>query len=299
MKTKNICRLFLQVWLLLFLGGVPAAAGTGSRPQWVAKGEGPLNERRTNDTYYFKVIQSVGNDLASIKQNSINALADYVGKENHIQGESVTELESSTQNGSLHDREHFRMTFRNAFSSSVFQAALVDDYWEAEHDALGRTEYHYFALYAVSSRADGQVHFDRFEVTRSYGAAPAVMSVIPGAGQLYKGQKLKGFCMLGGAVLGTAAIVLCENRRAYNETRIAEQPQFARTYSQRRDNWTTGRNVAIGATAALMLWSIIDAAATPGATRIRISPAAGLSLHPAVLPSPHGIDPAVSLALTF
>lgn len=274
-----------------------ASAGdksSGSKPQWVSKGEGILNAQRTNNTYYFKVIHTYGHDLAEAKRSGINTLADYIGKRNKITGEAVTEMESSNINGNLREQENFRVTFRNDFSTSAFEAALVDDYWE-----LVGSEYQYCALYAVSERGDGTARFDRFEVTRSYGATPAVMSVIPGAGQLYKGQKVKGFCMLGGAAVGVATIVLCENRRAYNETRIAEQPQFARTYSTRRDNWATGRNVAIGATAALMVWSIIDAAATPGATRIKVSPSTSVAFRPTALPSPDGTALGVSLAIAF
>lgn len=288
----NAKRFFYIAQLLCFsLFLLTPSVTAATRPQWVTKGEGPLNAQRTNDTYYFKVIQSFGHDLSALKQNSINTLADYIGKENQISGQAVTELESNNVDGSVSDREHFRMTFKNDFTTEVFQASLVDDYWEAD----GRGEYHYCALYAVSEKG----RQPRFEVTRSYGALPAVMSVIPGAGQLYKGQKVKGFCMIGGAVLGAGAIILCENRRAYNETRIAEQPQFARTYSTRRDNWATGRNIAIGATAALMAWSIIDAAVTPGATRIKVTPTSSFALRPAALPSSDGLAFGAALSFSF
>lgn len=290
-------RMALLACALFFLIPSTSSANSnssGTKPQWVTKGEGILNAQCTNDTYYFKVIKTYGSNLSEAKQSGINSLADYIGKRNQISGLAVTEMASSDANGNLHEQENFRMTFKNEFSTSVFEAALVDDYWE-----LVGNEYQYSALYAVSERGDGTSRFDRFEVTRSYGATPAVMSIIPGAGQLYKGQKMKGFLMLGGAAVGVAAIVLSENRRAYNETRIAEQPQFARTYSTRRDNWATSRNVVIGATAALMVWSVIDAATTPGATRIKVSPSTSVAFIPTSLYSPDGVTLGGSLSITF
>ena len=125
------------------------------------------------------------------------------------------------------------------------------------------------------------------------------MSGIPGVGQLYKGQKLKGSLMLGCAVLCASGIILCENRRAYYQTRIIEQPKFARDYSKKSNNWETGRNIAIGATAALVAWSVIDAAMAPGTTRIKISPSTSFALRPAALTTPDGVGMGASLALSF
>ena len=125
------------------------------------------------------------------------------------------------------------------------------------------------------------------------------MSVIPGAGQLYKGQRLKGSLMMGGAALGAGAIILCESRRSYYQTRIIEQPKFAREYHSKSDHWMAGRNIAIGATAALMVWSVVDAAVTPGATRVKVSPSSALSFRPAVLTTQDDFAMGATLAITF
>lgn len=289
-------QIFAILVCLLVLCQLGIFAKTNSKPQWVSKGETILNDRRSNDTYYFKVIRNIGPDLLSLRSANANALADYIGKRNHVKGLSVTELKNTQTNGGVSTSEQFNMVFRNEFSSDAFYAALVDEYWEREG---GFGDYHYYALFAVSADGNRQPVLDRFEVTRSYGAVPALMSVIPGVGQLYKGQKLKGCLMLGGAAVGVGAIVLTENRRSYYETRIAEEPKFARDHSKKRDNWETGRNIAIGATAALMVWSIIDAAVAPGVTRVRISPATSLALHPAAITTPTGTGIGASLAFNF
>ena len=297
MKQKRN-NLFMSVILLMvLLMGMHVecrAERSGSKPQWVSKGEASLNARRTNDTYYFKVIQNIGSDVQQLRHANTNALADYIGKRNQVEGMELTDLSNSTGTSGTTTRESYNMIFKNKFSTDAFYARLVDEYWESNG-----FQYTYYALYAVSANGSVKPSFDRFEVSRSYGAAPAVMSIIPGVGQLYKGQKLKGSLMLGGAAVGVGAIILCENRRSYYQTRIIEEPKFARDWSKKSNNWETGRNIAIGATAALMVWSVIDAAVTPGITRIKVSPSTSFALRPAALPTPDGVGLGASLAFTF
>ena len=268
-------------------------------PQWLEKGETYLNNQRANNTYYFKIIQNTGSDIASLRQSNANALADYIGKRNKVQGLEVIEINNTqTHGGDVSTSENYQMVFKNSFSTESFYAILIDQYWESEESTNG-SYYQYYALYAVSTSGNGQPVFDHFEVTRSYGAVPAVMSIIPGVGQLYKGQKVKGFLMMGTAVLSAAAIVYTSNRRSYYETRIEEQPKFARDYSQKRDNYTTWRNVAIGATGALVVWSVLDAALTPGATRIKVSPSSYMNIRPSAMTDSYGTGIGLSLALIF
>lgn len=300
MKASIPSNLILTFCLSFLMSATIQAAGnrSGAKPQWVSKGETTLNSQRTNQTYYFKVIQNTGPDLSTLRRGNTQSLAEYIGRRNQISGLEVTEASNSAGTSGVTTTERYQLEFKNAFSSDAFYAVLVDEYWETIATASGQS-YQYYALYAVS--ADGNVRpvFDRFEVTRSYGAAPAVLSVIPGVGQLVKGQKLKGALMLSGAAVGAGAIILCENRRAYNATRVIEQPKFARHYNQKADNCSTGRNIAVGATAALVVWSVIDAAATPGVTRIKVSPTHTFSFRPTLISSPDRIDPGVCLALQF
>lgn len=290
----------IAVWTIIMAlaFGVTESLHASPRPRWVSSGEAALNARRSNSTYYFKIVQNIGPDLATLKQNNIKALSDYIGSVNNVKGLTVTDMKNLTEAGVAHTTTDFSLMFTNEFTADVFYAALVDEYWEQE--GSGPTpDYHYYALFAVSSNGSQRPVLDRFEPSRRYGAAPAFMSVIPGVGQLYKGQRLKGCLMLGGAALGAGAIIYCENRRAYYQTRIIEQPKFAREYNSKSNNYSTARNIAIGATAALVVWSVVDAALLPGATRLKITPASSLTFRPAVLPSADDCGLGASLALTF
>ena len=299
MKTVRFNSIIAKtgVFCIMLLFGASSNAlcqnSTKYKPSWVTKGEASLNAQRSNESYYFKSIVSEGSDLQVLKSSGINALADFVGKRNQITGKAVTEMYNKSDGSSFESDETFRMVFGNDFETGVFYAILIDEYWEH----LGGN-YRYYALYAVSEDGNNPT-FDRTEVSRNYGITPAFMSIIPGVGQLYKGSKTKGLCMLGGGVLGAAAIVYCESCRSAYVAKQLEQPKYAKTYKTRADNFAMGRNVAIAATGALIVYSIVDAAVAPGATRVKVCKDESLNIRPTALVLPDGMGIGASLAFTF
>ncbi len=120
--------------------------------------------------------------------------------------------------------------------------------------------------------------FDRSYLTTSYGAKPVVMSIIPGWGQWYKGSKAKAISLFASEALAVAGIIFCDNERASNVKMAKEQPKFASHYSNKADNWETGRNVCIGVAAGIWIYNIIDAAVAKGARRVIVNRADGSSL---------------------
>ncbi len=293
-QTLLLCMLLLTTATTL-----SASNSAGSKPQWVSKGEEILNAQRTNDTYYFKIIRTFGADLTQAKNARMAELANYIGKRNKIEGEAVTDMGKTHTNGTQEEHEIYSVTFKNQFSTEVFQSQLVDEWWEYVTQPGGRGEYQYYALFAVSERGDGKADFDHIEVSRTYGPTPIFMSIFPGAGQLYKGNTFKGWCMLGGAVVGIGTIIFCENERASYATKIKEQPKHAQTYKTKADNYETARNVAIGVTGALVVWSVIDAAVAPGATRIKVRPGEQLRIQPAAFVTPHTTAFGATLCYSF
>ncbi|MDE6694121.1 MAG: hypothetical protein K2K05_12125 [Muribaculaceae bacterium] len=125
-------------------------------------------------------------------------------------------------------------------------------------------------LYTVNDKTQpGQgSNRDNIYTTTSYGAAPVFYSLIPGVGQFVKGSSLKGSLFLGGTAVGAAAVVLCENQRATYAKKMKERPQHFDFYRNKKSQWETGRNVAIGVTGAVYLWNLIDAAVAPGRRKV-------------------------------
>ena len=82
----------------------------------------------------------------------------------------------------------------------------MDVYDTVDYNTDLNPVFEYYQLYAVSEK-DVTPVFDTFERgERSKGTA-ALMNIIPGAGQLYKGHTFKGYAILGSEIaLGVTAI---------------------------------------------------------------------------------------------
>jgi hypothetical protein len=110
------------------------------------------------------------------------------------------------------------------------------------------------------------------------------MSIIPGLGQWYKGSKVKGICMFAAEAAAVAGILVCANKATDAEKKIKLEPKYAKHYEDKKSDWETGRNICIGAAAAIWIYNMIDAAVAKGARRVEVKPAGHsyVSLTPAL-----------------
>lgn len=257
----------LLIMLLTVPSVVMAKKASGNKPQWVSKGEDVMNNKRMNSTYHFISIDNLDSNLQNLTNSRLRSLASKIGQENNISGESEIKIENIQTGNDANSRIQFVESSANKFKVATFVSRLVDEYWEYDDG-----QYHYYALFAVSENGQEPI-FDEFSSSTSYGAAPIVMSIIPGVGQMFKGSTAKGICLLGGtAALGLGAL-FCDNERADYKNKTKEQPQFAQDYNTKANNYETARNICIGAAAAVWLYNIIDAALAKGARRIIVKPA--------------------------
>mgnify|MGYP003291552031 FL=1 len=129
----------------------------------------------------------------------------------------------------------------------------------------------YSAIYQVVP--DDGTELKACYVTDRYGASAACLSIVPGIGQFYKGDMLKGSLFMGGCVLGGVGVVFTEMQRQAYLSQISQTHDInvIRQLDANRKNMGIARNVCIGVTAALYVWNIFDAAVAPGARRIRIT----------------------------
>ena len=176
------------ITLLLCLLPYIVAGAKGTRPTLLTKGVETLNAKRSNTSYRFIVVHSAGADIQRLQAERAQTLATYIGQTYHVKGEEhiTTSSEEGTGGGKL--QETYIMNYRSDVSSEKFYARLVDEFWDKSR-STGMYEYH--ALFAVSEQGQEPV-WDEFSVISPSGAAPVLMSVVPGVGQFYKGQKAKG-----------------------------------------------------------------------------------------------------------
>lgn len=267
--------------LVLLLGSVVYSANKSDRlrPQWVMK---QIPESKSG-TYIFVRTQGTGHSLESARQNSVVDLRNHLETERKLKINSVLNTYSKIETESQFDeKKGAQYSFTEKISDNYTMQVeengkpvnllcrVIDEYW-VQKDGL----YIVDVLYTVADQNRyGGSYDDNITTTTKYGAA-GLLSIIPGAGQMYKGDMAKGISFLVVDVACASGIVLCECTRAAYAAKITQQPQYAQQYSTRANNWSTGRNICIGVTAGIWLWNIIDAFAAKGARRVKVKPNKG------------------------
>ena len=221
--------------------------------------------------YIFMAAQGTGHTLDEARQH---ALINLTAKLEHERGLTISSTVNVASNASRTNGRHSQITERQFTmectergKNITLTTRVIDEYWEQNRAG----EYVVTELFTVNDNNNaGGSYNDDIRLTTSYGAAPVVYSLIPGVGQFVKGSYLKGGLVMGGTVVGAVATILCENQRADYAKKMREKPQHFDFYRNRKSQWETGRNVAIGVTAAIYIYNLIDAAVAPGRRQVKV-----------------------------
>lgn len=277
-----------MLFLTAFLYMQPIVA---QKPQWVNN-----TPKELHDSYQFIQVVAYGEDIDAARGAALQQLAqnEQLSKAVNVNVETgrLRHVEQHLHSGRLDETITDNMDVEMTVKGQTFnlQAKVVDEY--VEKADYGKIKLTILYMVAVTS----QPVFDKTTISENYGIAPAAMSILPGAGQWYKGQKTKGTLLFLGTVASATGIIFCENQRASYHKKMKEQPQFAKTYNTKSSNWETARNICIGATAAIYAYNLIDAAVAKGARRIIVgNKGQHLSLRPIKTPDATG----VALSYTF
>lgn len=261
-------RLLLILIALTSVGYVLAADKSDKmKPRWMTSS---LPTPKSSG-YIFIAAQGMGTSLEEARQLAVVNLTSKLEHERGLVINShikvLETMDRSSGRGSSVNSE-FTLEASERGKQINLVCRVVDEYWERDHGKYVVTEL--FTVNDHNQPGKGS-NADKIRLTTSYGAAPVFYSLIPGVGQFVKGSNLKGGLMLGGTAVGVAAIILCENQRATYAKKMKEHPQYFDFYRNKKANWELGRNIAIGATAALYLYNLIDAAVAPGRRRVEVS----------------------------
>ncbi|MDE6794105.1 MAG: hypothetical protein K2J63_02235 [Muribaculaceae bacterium] len=256
-----IRRLLLILIALTSVGYVLAADKSDKmKPRWMTSA---LPTPKSSG-YIFITAQGMGASLEEARQLAVVNLTSKLEHERGLVIDSHIKVQetmgrSSGRGSSVNSEFTLEASERGKQINLVCR--VVDEYWERDQGKYVVTEL--FTVNDNNQPGKGS-NADKIRLTTSYGAAPVFYSLIPGVGQFVKGSNLKGGLMLGGTAVGAAAIILCENQRATYAKKMKEHPQHFDFYRNKKANWELGRNIAIGATAAVYLYNLIDAAVAPG-----------------------------------
>ena len=275
MRKENKSKRGLIVALLLTI----TVAVIAQKPKWVGN-----TPQELNYTYKFVEVVSHGSGLDGARVSAIGQLADNEQLQDGIRvyrktKETETIDKRRINNGPLQKTKDQHIVVETTIDGEKYnlQANRIDEWGGYKN---GTYELH--TLYQVATCEDPV--FDRTYLTTNYGATPVVMSIVPGLGQWYKGSKVKGICMFGATAAAVAGIIICNNEANTAEKNIKLEPKYAKHYEDKKSNWETGRNISIGAAAAIWIYNMIDAAVAKGARRVEVKPAGRsyVSLTPAL-----------------
>lgn len=262
-----LSRIILSLILLLSIAGSAGAKekSDNMKPRWMTSSL----PKPKSPGYIFISAQGTRSSLEEARQRALVNLTTKLEHERGLVINSSVKIdkEASRIAGSRSSvsRQQFQMECTERGKEITLTCRVIDEYWEASHGHYTVTE-----LYTVNdNKQPGEGSYnDDIRLTTSYGAAPVFYSLIPGVGQFTKGSYVKGGLILGATAVGAAAIILCENQRADYAKKMREKPQHFDFYRNKKSKWETGRNVAIGVTAALYVYNLIDAAVAPGRRRV-------------------------------
>lgn len=283
-------RLMAAVLLFVMSSVFAPALWSQSTPRWVDKGVKELNKKRSNDTYEFWIYHDHGQSISEIEAKAQNSLEQYVDE--HYFADSIRIKTVDEQPFKTFEVSYVTHTGKHA---SVI-AELIDTYSQFDDFEYNVFEYEYYQLYAIS-KPGLSPRFDDFTVTKKYNATAVARSIVPGLGQIYKGQKTKGYAIMGGEIflLGAGALF---NWKAHDARKMRdEEPQFASSWRSKQHAWMNFRLGAFSSAAVLYVANLIDAAISKGVPQVIVTKPKSYNLSVQPYASVDGMG--MSLYVTF
>ena len=279
-------KLLKSAWLLAIAAAglafsVTASASSDVKPQWVRRGEEMMNKKRKSENYEFKVFHSFDADLSKLKDERFLPLLEYIGLR-HAVDPLTLQLDSLVSSDSA------PVTYRVSFGendANVVYAQLVDEYQSFEDYVDNAYGFEFYQLYAITGLNAFPV-FDTFEVQECDNTKATLLSLIPRAGQFYKGSTGKAAAILAGeAFFGTGVFVFQEKMKlADAHYKNGDVPNDS-WYSKARSAENL-RNICIVSMVGIYLYGLLDAAIPEGSSRVKVTAPKGQEIT--LGPAPNG-----------
>ena len=283
-------KFFSLVFVAAFLMGIGTlSARCEVRPGWTHGNEKSLNSKRTNDSYEFKVFRYENIDQVKLHSDRFVPLFEYLAGQYGADAQAM-----SVDSLATFGETTYRISFNASDGPATVLAQLVDSYEDIDYNVVSNPIFECYQLYAIG-RKNADVNFDEFKEREINKALAGVISVIPGVGQLYKGNTGKGIAMLGSGLAiagcGVASQLVGNNWRSMMDKDI---PANRDSWKNKGDAMNKQRNVLIGAFGLLSVYSIVDAVVGEATPQIVVNEASGSTIS--LAPSTQGAGIALVLA---
>ena len=247
------------------------------RPAWVDRSEEALNAKRTNDTYEFKVFRTEDPELNRLHEGRFYPLFEYLAGKYGSRAESMT-----VDSLAVSDLPTYRISFETAGGTSAVVARLVEVYESIDYNVELAPVYEYCQLYAIGNK-DTDVVFDDFSRREISRPLAGLISVVPGAGQLYKGNKAKGYALLGTSLFLAGSAAASQFKMVEWREMMDKEPWVKDSWASKTLAMKKQRNILLGAIGCLSAFSIFDALVGEEIPRIVVSKSDGgkVSVSPA------------------
>lgn len=247
------------------------------RPVWLNS----KTPRSSNSTFHYQVTEGEHHNLEDAKHSCLLNLSTCIKRTHHISEQAVAQIKLEQENGASFESENYHFSYDINSEQVTITSCKYDEYWEYVVYPNGERFYRCYTLYGIADTKSPA--FDRLTFSRKYGMRGFARSlIIPGWGQLYKGNAVKGGCILAGEVALITGILVAENLRNSYVKKMREQPQHLKTYNTKADNCENIRNVCIGGAAALYVYNLVDALVANGRKRSIRHKSVRLAAYPSV-----------------
>lgn len=284
---------YIRVLLLLLMANVSCFSygqdilqrSEPSQPDWLAD-KMPIP---SNPTFVYRIAEAGGSTLAKARYDCILDLAEKIKQDRDISG--VIRSGGSLEQATGEETSYIEFEYESKGRTQRIVYKKVDEYWEYISYSGTAKEYRCFTLYAIACNANEAAVFDEVTFTRKYGAKGLVRSIIPGCGQLYKGDKVKGLCIMTGEAVLIGGTIAFENMRKNYAKKMhrTQNVDHIRSYASKADNCRTFRDICIGGAAALYLYNLVDALVANGKKRTIVNKR-HLSFEPMASPDYNGFS---------
>lgn len=232
---------------------------------WVS-GNLPSN----SDVVRYKVAYGEGTTYQMAKEDATASLIMELGWEHGITvaSKTIDEISHTINNNDgvfLQKRNTTTVIEQDGYSASITK---VDEYSELEKDSSLNIKYKVWQLYAIDCAWASQIKL-YYSTNYGFDTAGWRSLIIPGWGQMYKKQYIKGVSFLGAELVGITSSMYFQNRRNYNLKKSLETPilDLQIEYTNRAHKQQLCRNISIGSCVALWVLNVLDATLFEGRPR--------------------------------